>query len=354
MPPEINIEWDFILDSIESDRTIFCIGSEIYSHTIGDLDSHLQKAIGESKDIQFYRDGLFHFKGTSDLFSHIKIKKFYKQDFPELRALLEKIAHIRVSTIISLNPDAKLVEIFKNQGYKYDYDFHYPNHPAKDLKIPNHDNPLIYNLFGTLDQKESMIYTHGNMFDYLKSSFIGQSIPTALKVKIDSADNFIFIGLPFEKWYTQLLMRILHKDEKNGMKMDVAKYAFNHTQNEKNIIFCQNEFNVTCIQDNIGDFVDELYEKCKSANLLRLTESEKTNNKIIYSILLEKDKLEDLINLLKKDAKISFSQSTILTHLSSDMVALENKKNMGSISDEDYSVARTKIRERIISFINNL
>lgn len=37
-----NIDWDFILDNMQQDKTILCIGSELFSTTNGTLDAHLR------------------------------------------------------------------------------------------------------------------------------------------------------------------------------------------------------------------------------------------------------------------------------------------------------------------------
>lgn len=350
MTSEINIEWDFILDNIQADRTILCLGAELFSNTIGKLDVHLRQAIGNTPDVRYYDDGLFNFKNSSDLFSHLKIKKFYNQDFPELAAILNKIAQIRFSTIISLNPDMQLNKAFDHQGFMYEYAFHHPKITADELAKPTCDEPLIYNLLGNIDVRESMVLTHEDLFEFLESAVEGKSISNTLKGKVKLASNFIFIGMPFDKWHTQLLMRVLQKD----VNKKALRFAANHAKDERIEMLCQDEFNIICVPTNIADFVNELYERCKTANLLRGSTNE-VNYHDKWLNMVKQDSLEEVLEqMLEYFENIQTpDEDTVnqLINLSGRLTNLNKKLIKGTISNENASLERAQIRDVIVQFL---
>lgn len=350
MTPEINIEWDFILDNIQADRTILCLGAELFSNTIGKLDVHLQQAIGNSPDVRYYDDGLFNFKNSSDLFSHLKIKKFYNQDFPEVSAVLNKIAQIRFSTIISLNPDTQLNKAFDYQSFMYEYAYHHPKITADELSKPSCDEPLIYNLLGNIDVRESMVLTHEDLFEFLESAVEGKSISTTLKGKVKSASNFIFIGLPFDKWHTQLLMRVLQKD----VNKKALKFAANHAKDERIEMFCQDEFNIICVPTNIADFVNELHDRCKTADLLRGS-AKVVNRQDKWSKMVKQDNLEDVLEQMLDYYESHHASDedviNLLINLSGRITTLSKRSSRGIISNDNASLERAQIRDAIIQFL---
>ncbi len=352
MPTKNNIDWDFILENMQNDKTILCLGSELFSTASGKLNTYLRQAIGESPDVRYYEDGLFNFKGTSDLTAHLRIKRFYNQPLPEVAAILEKIAEMQFSTIISLNPDSQLHKAFDNQNFAYKPAYHHPKTTAEDLAKPTLDNPLIYNLLGSVDVRESMVLTHEDLFEFLESAVEGKSIPTALKGKVKAAYNFIFIGLPFDKWHTQLLMRVLQKD----MGKKTFKYATNHARDETVEMFCQDEFNIVCVPTNITEFVDTLHERCKTANLLRGA-SKALNPYDIWSNQIRKDELtEALDSMLAHFEKENISDSDIintLINLSGRLNYLDNKISKGNISQENAGIERTQIRDALVRFLSD-
>lgn len=354
MPPKINIEWDFILDKLQTDSTILCLGAELYSNTIGKLDLHLYQAIGESPDVRIYEDGLFLFKNSSDLIAHLKIKKFYNQDLPEVTEVLDKLAQIRFSTIVSLNPDGQLKKSFKNQGFTCQYDYHHPNRTARELAQPTCDEPLIYNLLGDIQFRESMVLTHENLFEFLESVIEGKSIPKTLKEKVKSANNFIFVGLPFDKWHTQLLVRVLQKD----VNKRALKFAANHAKDKRIEMFCLDEFNIICVPTNIADFVSELHNQCQAAGLLR---GASNASLCLYNTWINKvrkdelkEVLDEIVDYFKKNYPNDTDNNSDLVLLAGRLHNLDRKINKGNISHENASIERAQIREAIIDFLNDV
>jgi hypothetical protein len=281
-----------------------------------------------------------------------------------MTAMLNKIAQIRFSTIISMNPDLQLKKSFENLGYTYQYDYLHPINSTNNIIDYNCDKPLIYNLLGDISTIESTVLTHEDLFKFLEFSIDSNSLPMVLREKISSAHNFIFIGLPFDKWYTQLLVRILQKDTKSY----ALKHAVNHAKDKDVEMFYKNQFNITCVPNDINEFISELYEHCSNANLLRPISPnyiqistglhDEPINKDIWRELAENDCLEDLIkdmlNHFTKKMGKQYGNYETCVNLNSDLKDLNRKFTNNSINPQDITVERSKIRQRILVFLNYL
>lgn len=346
------VEWDSILDNLSTGRSILCIGAEIFSVAGNSLDKQLRQAVGESPNVRTYNDGLFHFKGAGDLTSHTKIKKFYNGEFPDVTAVLEKIAQIKCPVIVSTNPDRHLEAAFQRLNLPHQYAYHFPRNPAAELDEPTTDNPLIYNLFGDINFRESMILTQEDVFNFLESVVEGRSLSPVVKERMKSANNFIFLGLPFEKWYMQLLLRVVQK-ETNKIAL---RYASNNTLDDETQTFCLDQFNITCVPSHISDFVDELYERCSQAGLLRIAGGQADLWFDRWQKLLKRDELSDLLDEMtshfEKNRPSDENNMSFLVQLTGRLARLEKKEASGAIDSRDAGVERAQIRDAVDGFLS--
>jgi len=139
--------------------------------------------------------------------------------------------------------------------------------PMVELTEVSKENPLIYNMIGSFLKDESMILSHDDLFLYLKAILGESGLPTFFKKNLAASKDLIFIGFQFNKWYMQLLLRIL--------ELDKAKFAFNrvaasHNPQGEVKELCANQFNIRIIDTQIDDFIDELYKRCKQSENIKL------------------------------------------------------------------------------------
>lgn len=348
-----HVEWDSILDNLDTGRSIICLGAELFSTSAASLDAQIRQVVGESANVRAYNDGLFHFKGAGDLTSHTKIKKFFNGDFPEVAAVLEKIAFIKCPVVISMNPDRHLEAAFRRLGLPCQYAYHFPRNPASELNEPDADNPLIYNLLGDINSRESMTLTHEDVFNFLESVVEGRSLSPIVKARVKAANNFIFLGLPFEKWYMQLLLRVVQK-ETNKIAL---RYAANNALDDETQTFCLDQFNITCVPTRITDFVDELYTRCAQAGLLRGSGAQPELRYDRWRKMLKRDELSDLLYELSDFFEKNYPDNTHhhshLAQLSGRLANLERRASLGAVDNRDAGVERSQIRDAVNAFLTN-
>mgnify|MGYP002399710325 CR=1 FL=1 len=354
------VDWDFVLDTIRDERCVLFLGPEVFANPDGEkLEAQLARYLGvpDNPDIHKYYpdDALFFFQsGAKKTRISYSIKRFYHQPFPHAEKLLEKLAEIPFHFIMSLTPDRLLYDVFDKKNLKYKSDFYYKNQPADpDAKAPTASNPLIYNLLGNIDVQESLILTHDDLYDYFESIFRGKSLSEIYKNHLKQASNFIFIGLQFDKWYMQLLLRILylHND-----KAAFMRYAASEGMTDEVKTLCLEQFNINFISKDISGFVDELYKRCKDADLLRL-ENDPTSSPVnTWISMLAKGKIDDVLEqfavFLDKSGTAGQALYNDLLNLMGRWGMLQQKVNRGTIGEQESSIETNKIRESLLHLLN--
>ena len=303
-------DWGELVEKINDECCILLIGQNLYKDSeqrvLQDmLYKRLKNKFEDELFDMFPEDGFFVTTDNSIINDMRRIvKNFYKKDYPD--ETLKKIAQIPFHCIITLTPDMLLKRTFDKYGIKPQFDRFSMTKPVnKNLKEPNKNNPLIYNMFGSIEEDETIVLTHNDFFNYLKNIIGDERLPTEVKKSIDKATDLIFLGFPFEKWWVQLLMRLLGLHVFPGRN----RWAIKGTK------IARKQFRIKFIEDDADDFINLLHQHCtenavplRKLNEIKI-EAEKAQieikNKQITEIKAQILKAMDLLNDYEKKRMIS-------------------------------------------------
>lgn len=355
-----NDDWDFILNTLNEDQggCVLLIGREI---CVTSENRSLEEAmlehlnIGEDENILKYYgdDGLFLFRdGMSKTKSYYKIRDFYLSGLNQ--NLYKKIAKIPFHLIISTSPDHTLENIFKEEHTLHQFGvYNKTENPIDFEQKPHKDFPLLYNLLGSIHDEESLVLTHDDVFEYMQGVFGTRPIPNTILETLLKSKNLIFLGFKFEKWYVQLLMRLLGIHEKDRARF--ARYAFNKSIFPATKSLVMEQFRIAFIDNNIEAFITELYNRCENSGLLR---QEAAQGSVFERVrnYVEADELDNAIRVLKNYAESSnledFNDDIIL--LSNSYSRLSKRISRNIIDDRDAGVETAKIVERILNILGEI
>lgn len=179
---------------------------------------------------------------------------------------------------MNLTPDNRLSQIFQEVGVAHQFNFYNKNEPPRTLQHPLEEKPIVYNLLGYLEEDNSVILTHDDWHDYLKSVHKGESMDGELREALRNAHQYCFLGLPYHKWYMQLLLRVLSMHVK---EMSYERIALERELAQPQRQFYEEQFDMQFIESNFIEFVDELYLRCEQKNMLRSLEATAAGDKPI-------------------------------------------------------------------------
>lgn len=356
-----NLNWDFILDKIQDEECLLVLGPEVFANEEGvSYHEQLMNYLNPAKNryIQrFYEDDdffLFDDLSKQTLICH-DIKTFYSKAVPN--ETLKRLAEIPFHVIMTVTPDKLLNQAFEAQGFNYQFGFYKKQKDPTNIKAPTKQNPLIYNLFGCLDSEESIILTHNDLYDYFKSIFARKSMPQLLKDELHNIRNILFLGVPFDKWYMQLLLREL---EIHNGSYAFLRFAANQSLPGRIETFCTEQFKINFITDKekakkdvIAEFIKDLHSRCKVRGIIRQQGGSELSNADKIKNSVAEAELEVALNLLE--------DCTLDTEIQDDVIMLAGRyrnfkrRSLNNvIREEEKNVQEAQIASDILSLANQL
>jgi hypothetical protein len=250
-----------IVDTIE--RSVLVIGPGIFLDKDGkSLSDHYNKYSQKNTDLVYYYFDHDNLIRPHNAITLGKIQKnfadFYKNEFSKnAKELYQKISRIPFPLIISLNPDTTMMDCYSELGLKPEFDFYIKGKKSYINELPEIDKPYLFNLLGCYTEHQSLILTPDDLFEYLRNILPGDSLPTSIRTTLRNAENIVFLGVEFDKWYFQLLVKLLTEFDE---KFVLLRYAAPDISSDTSIkIVCEKNFKITFVGPDVRSYINELY-----------------------------------------------------------------------------------------------
>lgn len=353
------LQWKSLLRGIEQDRCVICVGPEFYSNPADGrsqstrLGNYLRSKAQEL-GIRVRENGWYHLRERGDDgAAYEAVREFYEGEIRGKEALLEQLAQINNHMVLSFTPDRHLADTFKRLGYKHRADTYVRNAPDRNTEAPTKDTPLVYNLTGELDQRNSLVLTYNDFFDFIQSTFRGNSMSTLLKDTLLSANYYLFLGIPEDDWRMHIFLRVLRQHERGK-----NKYAPMPEANEQLQESWYEQYNIKLINEHIADFMAALHARCANAGLLRTTGADQVVTKTVVEKLhdfiadnLIVEALDHLLLELKGVGATGHSMMVAAVQLKGRAAGLKEKTMLGILSTEDMLVEEAQISHSLLELI---
>lgn len=348
MPNISESDWLDILDDIQDQKAVLLIGPEIMQIDGQPLNRHLRDSLHERNkdDIAFYyeRDGFFLFTSPEGKVRVARqVKRFYRDITPD-EAILQRIVQIPFHLIVSVNPDTFVSEAFYRHGVKHR--FHYFQHRHRDnendeIEKPTKSLPLIYNLFGSKDQDDSLVLDYDDVYKMLQSALGSSSLPNKLLRGLREASTYIFLGFQFDKWYSQLLLKFLSDNGRIEKRISINNPITDLDTNG----FVINQFQIRFMGDQY-DFFGELHNRCEKAKILRgITDETVSDAAVEIRKRVAIGEIDNALELLRSAANgHDWAQDVI--HTQGRFSTLEGGKD--KMDSRDYRTQLAQILDTIL------
>lgn len=308
------------------------------------LEQHLLGLHADRIAYHYRQEGLFLFEdkiAKNDAAQDVGF--FFEEQQPE-GTLFRQLAEMKFPLYVSLNPDTYLSDTFYTYGLRHRFNYFRrqavdgaaDKESFKEVEPPTQDAPLIYNLFGNKNDDESLILDYEDVFQLIASSTNPEGLPDKLRAALSKIRLFIFVGFQFDRWYTQLMLRLLCGPDAN------AKYATNQqavspdTQD-----FLVHQFQIEFL-DPGEHFLDQLYAQCQAANLLRPLADPLGDAEVAIVRFVQNGEIDRALEKLKA----LDSQAAIL--LMARFSHWRESKEKGTLDSRDLLVEYNKIVDAIL------
>jgi hypothetical protein len=349
-----NTDWRDIIFRIKKGESVLVIGPGAITNQAGIslysvLCQNIQNELAVKDD--FLNDRLFFLAeklkqqkaGESILIENAE--KVFKVN--TTNEILKMISQLPFHMIISTTPDTMLRNAFDQNSIPYNFKFYnYCSSPGKVDK-PTREMPLLYHLFGSIEEDDSLILTHDHLFEFIFAILGSKQLPIEIKDELRQSKNFIFLGFDFQEWYLKIILRLfeLH-NEKSG-------YAYPWKAMEKETVsFFSSEFQLDFINGNIPEFVKELFDRCTKEGILRQKSAAQPITEKIKNLIM-KNEISEAIDML--DTFLSEKDNELLNQvyiLSGRYNRLISKVRKGTITKEEASVEENQINTALLDIVS--
>jgi hypothetical protein len=343
-----------IKDNITNQKCVLVLGPDLYIKEIDNQSwerkEYFRKLETElNHTIYFPNDEVFSSPNRFGLMQ--KVKEFYQNggDIP----LMELISSIKFPLIINASPDESLRLFLQkiDKSVQFDY-FEGEKDENKELKF-DINNSLIYNVFGKASDPQSLVITHGSLYDKIQQILPKNSFPKQIRSFLDSAGSFIFLGFKFESWSYQLLSYKILNSNSNIIDPNKIRLSSSHFDNNNNInIIMSSAMGMNLINQPASQLLKTLYELIREANmpdLIRpIDRQEKFTSFLSYSRSVDQNipNIESIVNKLIQSLRDNSSPTA-------DLKLIYDKKDLQYGQSIDSFMTRIGKGKTVVLIVGN-
>jgi Effector-associated domain 11/SIR2-like domain len=314
------------------------------------LREHLDT--NHADDIAHYyeRDGFFLFReeiAKQDV--QREVAEYYDNlntDSGINEAVFKQLVQLKTHLVLSINPDSFLSDVAYKYGIKHRFAyFQHGGEAVAEVEEPTIETPLFYNLCGSTERDDSLVLDYDDLFSLLSSLLNSPGLPQKLKKTLqEDAKQYLFIGFDFDKWYSQLLLRLL-----SGKKA-IRKFAIDPSVKEENTtIFLVKQFGIEFIEDETA-FLEAFFKQCTEQNLMRDINESQTPNMVRVIQYIQNNEILKALTFANDNLKDANAKKTVTVRLANyhDLKARQEK---GMIDSRDYAVQMNQIIDALLETI---
>lgn len=262
-----------ILSDIQNESCVLIIGPDLVDYgesscfeTLCDelqRDNQYNQLIDLNPQYVFVHEELLQLKPSAKETTVLRYFERFYQRQTQYDEPFRKISQIPFHLVVSFLPDTRLKRIFEEQGLNFQYS-HYPREEnPKPVEKPTKENPLIYNILGDFSEGD-VIITFDHLFQYLSGIMGKRELPHLMQEAFKKARTFLFLGVHFERWYVQLILRIITTKDKKE-KYTILKNA----GSSEVYTLIARRLELDFIPTEPIEFLNQLYEECNRKKLLK-------------------------------------------------------------------------------------
>jgi hypothetical protein len=146
------------------------------------------------------------------------------------------------------------------------YWYHYRGEPRDNREINvalSPYEPVIYHLFGTFDEPNSLVLTENDLLDFINHFISGRpGLPNSLRSLLRNS-TFLFVGFGIRYWYMRILLKLIMRT----MDLSPASVALESLgcldarEREQTVLFYKRGTRVELVDMEADVFIDELLDR---------------------------------------------------------------------------------------------
>lgn len=191
---------------------------------------------------------------------------FYEREFEGDFEVIRELAELPFEWIINTSPGFSAQSVFEEINPNTYSDYYDRTGPVRDsLPEPSPTAPIVYHLYGSLEQPASLILTMEDRLDFLVSIVSGNPpLPGRLTAALaDPRRTFLFAGFDLSQWQFRMFLHVLSRDARRRNKsfafeLDPARI------DQETVDFFKSSHRIHFVTGDIRDFAHDLRGRVRS------------------------------------------------------------------------------------------
>lgn len=132
------------------------------------------------------------------------------------------------------------------------------------------ETPLIFYLYGTIEEPESLVLTENDLLDFLVAVVSGAPpLPHNILSELRSKNkSLLFLGFGFRHWYLRILLHVLEADGKESRSFALEQFAPGNIEDFQRTIlfFKESDYKIQICNMELNNFVKELRKRFEESS----------------------------------------------------------------------------------------
>jgi hypothetical protein len=193
----------------------------------------------------------------------LEVEDFYRSYAGRTTDVHRRLAALPISLCIDLTPAGLMSKAYDEAGKTPVRDFYGSDKgQAISLIVFTPRRPLVYELFGSLDDSASLLLTENDLLDFLVNVAKNTpSLPKDLTSRFsDPKTSFLFLGFGFQHWYLRILLHVLKADgDRKNLSLALEDAAFfEHPEQPQTALFYSDQHRIQFRYASWQAFTEEL------------------------------------------------------------------------------------------------
>lgn len=218
---KVEIDWDYIARIIQEGRVVLILGEDALRDAEGIplTKRFVQRLDATERKFTYYpEEQLFAFDNRLNRTRlAYELRDFARENFQ--LPLLDYLARVHLPLIISFDPTGLLDARFRNDPHVAT-DYYYRHRPSNNLPKGNR---LIYNLFGSVEEPDSLLLTHEDSYEHFAALLLQP--PLQIKRMLAEAEAIVLFGVNLQRSMNEAILWTLLHDNSRALKISLMDRA---------------------------------------------------------------------------------------------------------------------------------
>lgn len=198
-----------------------------------------------------------------------EVSNFYSQRKDPCSDLYRNLAALPFYLTVTTTPDFMFRKALEDEGKHPRTGLYYFKRADKTKsmveEIGTVEKPLVFHLYGTIDEPGSLVLTENDILDFLVG-LISKNPPMPENVLSElnhDYKSFLFLGFGFRDWYLRILLHVLNGKNKQSGSFAMEQFTPKYEDQFKQTVFFFRKSNnkIHIFKKDFNDFTAQLRKK---------------------------------------------------------------------------------------------